>query len=84
MHYFAKRFAEKEAFSKAIGTVFRKNLSFKDIQVLKDNLRKPYYSRPKKIEKIINQSYKKKNYNLFLSITDEKDYTIAFVILQAK
>ena len=84
MNYFAKRFAAKEAFSKAIGTGFRKNLSFKDIQVLNDNLGKPYYSRSKKLDKIINQRFKKKNYNLFLSITDEKDYSIAFVILQAK
>ena len=29
--YFSKRFAAKEAFSKALGTGFRMNLNFKDI-----------------------------------------------------
>ena len=32
--YFSKRFAAKEAFSKAIGTGFRMNLNFKDIEIV--------------------------------------------------
>ena len=43
-NYFAKRFAAKEALSKALGTGFRNNLNFKDIEILNDNLGKPYYS----------------------------------------
>ena len=40
--YFSKRFAAKEAFSKALGTGFRMNLNFKDIEVFNDKMGKPY------------------------------------------
>jgi len=80
--YFAKRFVAKEAFAKALGTGFRKNLNFKDIEVLNDKLGKPFYSKSKKIDLIIYKQLKIKKYNLFLSISDEKDYSIAFTILQ--
>jgi|TARA_B100001063_G_scaffold87237_1_gene81125 holo-[acyl-carrier protein] synthase len=80
--YFAKRFAAKEAFAKALGTGFRKNLNFKDVEVLNDKLGKPFYSKSKKINSIIYKQLKIKKYNLFLSISDEKDYSVAFTILQ--
>ena len=83
-NYFAKRFAAKEAFAKSIGTGFRKNLNFKDIQILNDKIGKPYYLKSKKIDKIIKKRFKVKKYDLFLSISDEKDYSIAFTILQTK
>ena len=79
--YFAKRFAAKEAFAKALGTGFRKNLNFKDVEVLNDKLGKPFYSKSKKINSIIYKQLKIKKYNLFLSISDEKDYSVAFTIL---
>ena len=83
-NYFAKRFAAKEALAKSIGTGFRNNLNFKDIQILNDKVGKPYYQKTKKIDKIINKKFKVKTYDLFLSISDEKDYSIAFTILQTK
>ena len=83
-NYFAKRFSAKEALVKAIGTGFRNNLNFKDIEILNDKIGKPYYFRSKKIDRIINKKFKVKKYNLFLSISDEKDYSIAFTILQTK
>ena len=83
-NYFAKRFAAKEAFAKSIGTGFKNNLNFKDIEILNDKIGKPYYSKSKKINSIINTKFKIKKYNLFLSITDEKDYSVAFAILQGK
>ncbi len=82
--YFAKRFAAKEALAKSIGTGFRNNLNFKDIEILNDKIGKPYFLKSKKIDNIINKRFKTKNYNLFLSISDEKDYSIAFTILQSK
>ena len=82
--YFSKRFAAKEAFAKALGTGFRNNLNFKDIEILNDKIGKPYYLESKKINDIINQRFKTKKYNLFLSISDEKEYSIAFTILQKK
>ena len=81
-NYFAKRFAAKEAFTKAIGTGFRNNLNLRDIEVLNDKKGKPYFSKSIKIKKIIINIFKTEKYNLFLSISDEKDYSIAFTILQ--
>ena len=83
-NYFAKRFAAKESLSKSIGTGFRDGLNFKDIEVLNDNIGKPFFYKSKKIDKIIKKKFNTKNYNLFLSISDEKDYSIAFTILQKK
>tara|TARA_B100000902_G_C26425326_1_gene488854 strand:- start:51 stop:434 length:384 start_codon:yes stop_codon:yes gene_type:complete len=81
-NFFAKRFAAKESLAKAIGTGFRKNLNFKDIEILNDFNGKPYYLKTKKINNIIHNKFKIKKYNLFLSISDEKDYSIAFTIIQ--
>jgi len=83
-NYFSKRFAAKEAFAKSIGTGIRDNLNFKDIEILNDKKGKPFYFKSKKIDTIIKKKFKIKNYNLFLSISDEKDYSIAFTIIQTK
>ena len=84
INYFAKRFAAKESFAKSLGTGFRNNLNLKDIEILNDKLGKPYFFISKKIHKIINKKFKIKRFNLFLSISDEKDYSIAFTILQSR
>ena len=81
--YFSKRFAAKEAFAKALGTGFRNNLNFKDIEVINDKFGKPYYEKNKKIKKIIQKNFKIKNFNCFLSISDEKDYSTAFTIIES-
>ena len=83
-NYFAKRFAAKEALAKSLGTGFRNNLNFKDIEVLNDKVGKPYFLKSKKISKIIKKNFKIKKFDLFLSISDEKDYSVAFTILQTK
>ena len=80
--YFSKRFAAKEAFSKALGTGFRRNLNFKDIEVINDRMGKPYYVKNKKITKIIQKKFKIKNFKFFLSISDEKKYSTAFAIIE--
>ena len=80
--FFAKRFAAKEAFSKALGTGFRMNLNFKDIEVINDKMGKPYYVKNRKITKIIQKNFKIKKFNCFLSISDEKKYSTAFAIIQ--
>ncbi|MDC2987622.1 holo-ACP synthase [Candidatus Pelagibacter sp.] len=82
--YFSKKFAAKESFSKALGTGFRKGLNFKDIEILNDNLGKPYFKLNNKTKKIILKTLKVKNFDIFLSISDEKEYSIAFTIIQAK
>ena len=82
VNYFAKRFAAKESLSKSLGTGIRENLNFKDIEILNDKYGKPYYLINKKINALILKRFKIKKYNLFLSISDEKDYSIAFTIIQ--
>ena len=84
INYFSKRFAAKEALAKSLGTGFRNNLNFKDIEILNNKKGKPFYSKSKKIDTIIKKTFKISNFNLFLSISDEKDYSIAFTILQKK
>ena len=81
--YFSNRFAAKEAFAKALGTGFRNNLNFKDIEVINDKLGKPYYSKSNKINQIVKKKFKVKNFNCFLSISDEKEYSTAFTIIQS-
>tara|TARA_B100000989_G_scaffold45288_1_gene28950 strand:- start:124 stop:516 length:393 start_codon:yes stop_codon:yes gene_type:complete len=82
--YFSKKFAAKESFSKALGTGIRKGLNFKDIEILNDDLGKPYINLNNKTKKIVSKTLKVKNFDLFLSISDEKKYSIAFTIIQAK
>lgn len=81
--FFSKRFAAKEAFAKALGTGFRMNLNFKDIEVVNDKMGKPYYIKTKKINKTIQKNFKVKNFNCFLSISDEKNYSTAFAVIQS-
>ena len=83
-NYFAKRFAAKESLAKSLGTGFRNNLNFKDIEVLNDKIGNPFFLESKKISYIIRKKFKVKKFNLFLSISDEKDYSVAFTILQTK
>ena len=83
-NYYSKRFAAKEAFVKSIGTGFRDNLNFKDISIINDKLGKPSFTINEKIKKIIKKQFKTTSFNLFLSISDEKKYSVAYVILQKK
>lgn len=82
--FFAKRFAAKESFVKALGIGFRNNLNFKDVEVRNDKLGKPYFHINQKLKKLIFKLTKSRNLNFFLSISDEKDYSIAFTIIQKK
>ena len=81
-NFFAKRFAAKESFVKSIGTGFRNNINLKDVEILNNNKGQPYYLKSKKINEIIKKKFKTVKYNLFLSISDEKDYSVAFTILE--
>ena len=81
---YSKRFAAKEAFVKALGTGFRKNINFKDIEVVKNHYGKPYLLINKKIINKIKTSFKVKKFNILLSISDENKYAIASVIISKK
>ena len=81
LNCYSKRFAAKEAFAKALGSGFRKNINFKDIEVVNNTYGKPYISINKKIANKIKTLFKVKKFNILLSISDEKKYSIASVII---
>ena len=78
---YAKRFAAKEAFSKALGTGISKGINFNEIVVLNEKSGKPYIKLINKTKKIVERKLKKKIYKISLSIADEKDYAVAFVTI---
>ena len=78
---FAKRFAAKEAFSKALGTGISKGINFNEIIVLNERNGKPYIKLINKTKKIVEKKIKKKKYRISLSIADEKNYAVAFVTI---
>ena len=80
-NYFAKRFAAKEALSKSIGTGLRDGLYFRNIEILNDKMGKPYFYKSRKLDQFVKKKFKIKKYDLFLSLSDEKDHSIAFTIL---
>ena len=76
--FLAKRFAAKEAFSKALGTGVRPPAVLPAIAVAHDELGKPILAfRGRLAEMIENQGLK-----AHLSLSDEADYAIAYVILE--
>ena len=83
-NYFAKRFAAKEAFVKSIGTGFRDNINFNDIEIYNNKKGSPKIKISQKIQDILKKKFKSKNYDIHLSLSDEKNHSIAFVILNRK
>ena len=81
INYFSKRFAAKESLSKAIGTGFRNGLNFNDISIINDKYGKPYYELSNKVKKIIITKFKVKKIQIYLSLADEKNYSIAFSVI---
>ena len=81
-NYFAKRFAAKEAFVKSIGIGFRDNIN--DIEIYNNKRGSPKIKISQKIQDILKKKFKLKNYDIHLSLSDEKNHSIAFVILNRK
>ena len=84
INFYAKRFAAKEAFVKAIGTGFRSDINFIDIEIKNYKNGKPYISLSKKLNIFLKKKFKIQKYKVFLSLSDEKDYSIAFVVIDKK
>ena len=80
-NFFAKRFAAKEAFVKSIGIGFRKGINFNDIYVQNNKLGKPTISFNNNVKKILNKKFKSSRFNVLVSLSDEKRYSIAYVII---
>ena len=78
---FAKRFAAKEAFSKALGTGISKGINFNEILVLNEKNGKPFIKLINDTKTNVEKKIKRKNYKISLSLTDEENYAVAFVTL---
>ena len=78
---FAKRFAAKEAFSKALGTGISKGINFNQIVVLNEKNGKPFIKIIEHTKKNVEKKLKKKNYKISLSLSDEDEYAVAFVTI---
>lgn len=78
--WLAKRYAAKEAFTKALGCGFRDGIFLKDIETLHDNLGKPCLKVSGKAkEQLTKLSASAK---LHLSVSDDYPYAQAFVIIE--
>ena len=75
---YAGIFSAKEAISKAIGTGVRE-FSLTDLEILNDDLGKPYVIVSEKLDKIIKN--KKEDYQIEISISHSKKYAIAMAII---
>ncbi len=78
---FAKRFAAKEAFSKALGTGIAQGINFNEIIILNEKNGKPFIKLINKTKKIVEKKLKKKKFKISLSLADEKSYAVAFVTI---
>ena len=77
---YAKRFAAKEAFSKALGTGIANGINFNEIIVMNEKNGKPFIKLRGKTMEIIKKKFKKKP-KIALSLSDEKKYAVAFVTI---
>lgn len=75
--FLAKRFAAKEALLKALGTGLR-GMSWHDIQVRHDALGKPLLVLSGEAARLLGQR------RCHLSVSDEQDYALAFVIIESE
>ena len=78
---FAKRFAAKEAFSKALGTGISNGVNFNEIVILNKKSGKPYINIIGQTKKTLKKKFRNKNSKISLSLSDEKNYAVAFVTI---
>ena len=79
--FYAKRFAAKEALSKALGTGIRKGISFKNIEIFNDRLGKPFINLNGSTADFLKKKIKTKKYFIYLSLSDDKPWAQATVII---
>lgn len=80
-HFLARRFAAKEATAKALGTGFRDGLGLRDIVVVNDIRGRPglvFQGRARELEENLGIG------ECFVSISDEREYAVAFVTLMRR
>ena len=77
--FISKQFAGKEAFSKALGTGISEGIRFKEIEILRDEKGKPIFTAINSLKSfMLNLGITRTH----ISITDEREYAMAFAILE--
>ena len=79
--FYAKRFAAKEALAKALGTGIRKGINFKNIEVFNNVYGKPYIKLRGSVDSYLKKRIKNKKYSIHLSLSDDKPWAQATVII---
>tara|TARA_B100001765_G_C19435525_1_gene307602 strand:- start:127 stop:519 length:393 start_codon:yes stop_codon:yes gene_type:complete len=79
--FYAKRFAAKEALSKALGTGIRKGINFKNIEITNDNFGKPSIELTGSTAAYLKKKIKAKKYSIYLSLSDDIPWAQATVII---
>ena len=79
---YSKRFAAKEAFAKALGTGISKGIAFNEISINNNKNGAPFIELLGKTKVIVKNLIKKKN-KIYLSLSDEKKYALAMVIISS-
>ena len=79
--FYAKRFAAKEALSKALGTGIRKGINFKDIEIVNDKFGKPFIKLRGSTRNFLKKKIKTRKYSIYLSLSDDIPWAQATVII---
>ena len=79
--FYAKRFAAKEAFTKALGTGIRKGVNLKNIEITNNVYGKPSISLKGNLANYLKKKIKCKKYDIHLSLSDDKPWAQATVII---
>ena len=77
---YAKRYAAKEACAKALGTGLARGVYWKDIEIINNKYGKPSINLHKNAKKFLNSNLPKKA-KIEVSLSDEKDFAIANVVI---
>jgi holo-[acyl-carrier protein] synthase len=76
--FLAKRFAAKEALGKAFGTGIREPLLLPEIAIAHDDMGKPHFL----FSPAVSRLFAERGLTAYLSLADEGDTVLAFVILE--
>lgn len=78
---YAKRFSAKEAFAKALGIGLSHGINFNEIIIDNNKSGKPTIKLSGKTKKIVNSIVKQRKLNIFLSLSDDKPFAVATVVI---
>lgn len=81
--YLAKRYAAKEAIAKAFGVGIGEAFSFQDATVFNHRSGRPDVALSAKGDALLRKFAGAKGGKVFLSLSDERDYAVAFAVIEA-